>query len=213
MSHETPGAGARQSVLETKTGADGVLWFVKPGTVVLEATGLDNNAEQLLQQVKLMGGEVIEVTTTGNVGLQAPGEFVALRIVQLTRRNGKAHLYIDRFTDGATLNDTLHFIEIRQFPAVVGNEAGDARLFRHTVNAGTVVVRGCQGLLHIDWLATPHSHDGKGGMTRRWRSNIDGIHLRVVNQFLRVSIVFWDAMTFCIGTGTLLTTTHDSLDV
>ena len=151
MSHKTPRTAARQSVFKTEAGTYRILSLVESATIILKAPCLNDNAEHLLQQVELMGSQVVEVAATCNIGLQTPREIPTL-IVQLTWRNGKAYLNIHGLADDTTVQDVLYLEEIRQQPTIISHETGNARLFRDAVDACTVVIRRCQRFLHIDRL-------------------------------------------------------------
>ena len=152
--------------------------------------------------------EVVEVATTGNVGLQSPGECLRVAVVQFTRWPGKAYLNILHPTYRPLLHYLLHPLEVGQIAAVVGHKAGHTCLFRHTIHTGTVLVVRLQRLLYINRLSGTHGHDSVGGMTRRWRGHIDGVHLLVINEFLSIAVPPWNTMTLCIRPCFLSGTAH-----
>ena len=131
-------------------------------------------------------------------------------IVQIARRHSKAYLHIDHLANDATVHNLLYFFKIRQVAAIVGYKTRHAGLLRDTVDAGTVLIRGRQRLLHIDGFARFHGHNGVSGMTGRRRCNIDGIDISIVYQFLRIGIPTGNAVTLGIVTRLALVTTHHS---
>ena len=92
--------------------------------------------------------------------------------------------------------------------AVVGHEAGHARLLRHVVDTGALLIGRCQRLLHIDGLSGPHGHDGVGGVARRRRGHIDGVHLGIVDKLLGIGVPPWHAVATGVGAGLLLRAAH-----
>ena len=111
-----------------------------------------------------------------------------MRIVQLARRHGKAHLHVHRLADDAPVHDVLHPLEVGQIAAVVGHKAGLTCLLAHAVDADAVVVGSGQRFFHINGFASPHGHDGEDGMRRGGSGHVDGIHLRVVDEPLRIGV-------------------------
>ena len=155
-----------------------------------------------------MGSQIIEVATTGNIWLKAPRQLGCFGIVKFTRRYGKTNLYIDDFTDGTIVYQFLDFLEIGQIATVVGHKAGHTRLRTDAVDAGTVLVRGCQRFLYIHRFSSLHSHNRKGSMAAGRRSNIDSIHVGIVNELLGIGIPFRYAVSLSIATRLLLLATH-----
>ena len=59
-----------------------------------------------------MGREVVEITSSGNVGLYAPGALVRGVVIDLTRRTGKAYLNIEDLADAPFVKQLLDFLEV-----------------------------------------------------------------------------------------------------
>lgn len=91
--------------------------------------------------------------------------------------------------------------EVRKIAAVIGNETGNAGLLRDTVDAATLFIGHCHWFLYIDRLAGLHGHYGIRGVGGGWSSDIHGIHLFIVNQFLRIVVPFGNASFFSISFG------------
>ena len=163
VADEAPRAAAGQAVGKLEGGADGVFRLIKSASVAAEAFCPDNGAKDFLKQVNLVGCEVVEVSSTCDVALHAPGEGCAV-VVEVARRAGKAYLHRCHLADGTFLYEFLHFLEVRQIASVVGHEAWHMRLFADAVDALTVEIAACQRLLYVDRLSCLHGHDGIGGM-------------------------------------------------
>ena len=160
-----------------------------------------------------MRGHVIEIAAAGNLRLQAPGKRFPLSDglqISKARRFGIAYLHVQYLADAPAVDDILHLLEIRQITTVVGNETGHPRLLSDTVNACAILIAGSQRLLYVNGFASLHGHDGIGGMTRWRRTDIDSIHIRVIDEFLSIGIPFFDAVRDGVGTGMLLCTAHHS---
>ena len=213
MSHETPRPAARQTTLKLKTRTHRVFCLIQSATIGTDATGLGDDAEEILQQVQLMGGQVVEVAATRNIGLQTPRQVLLMGIVQLTGRCGKTDLYVDDLADDTLLYQFLHLQEIGQVATVVSHKTGHSRFLADTVDAGTVFIRCCQGFFHIHRLTGTHGHNGKGGMTRRRCGDIYGIHLGVVNQLLGIGKPTGNTMPLGITASTPFLTTHHRHDL
>ena len=167
----------------------------------------------MLQKVELMGSKVIEISAASNIRLKAPGKIVSISIVELTGRNGKTHLYVDGLAYHLLIDNILHFLEIRKITTIVSHKARYARFFADTIDTGTILIRGSQRLLHIDRLASLHRHNGVGGMTG-WRcGNINGIHFRIVNQFLSRCIPSRNMVTLSIATSLQFLSAHHRNDL
>ena len=69
VSHKAPGTRARQAVFKLEAGTDGILSRIKTATIGTDASCLDNNAEEMLQQVELVGCQIIEIASAGNIWL------------------------------------------------------------------------------------------------------------------------------------------------
>ena len=215
MGHIAPRARAGHTVLETETGTHGVLGLIISATISTDTPCLENHTEHILQQIELMGRHIIEIASAGNLRLQSPRQGRAVRDglgISGAQRLCIAYLHIQDLTYPATLDNLLHLLEIRQVTAVIGHKAGDARLLRNAVDTGAVIVTGRQGLLHVDRLARLHRHDGVGGMAGWRRSHIDGIHVRIINEFLGVCVPLLDAVGTSIVTGMLFRTAHHRHD-
>ena len=178
------------------------------GTIGAIAVGTHDDTEEVLQQVELMGSEVVEITTAGNLGTQTPRQVFLCLIVGGSRRYRKSHLHIGKIADGSAVDEFLHFQEIRKIAPIVSHEARYTRLLANAIDTCTILVGGCQRFLHIDGLAGTHRHDGKRGMRAGRRCHIDGVHLRIVDEFLGIGIPFLDAVTLCVGASALFRTAH-----
>ena len=163
MSYEAPRAASYQSVLKLEAGAQRVFGRIKSSTVAFVAAGFEDAAEYLLQQVQLVGSQVVEISPTGNVGLYAPGQVLAV-VVQVAGRLCKAYLDVNDVSDGSFFDQCFYFLEIRQVTAVVGDKAGDTCFVGDAVDAATFFVGDCHWLLNVDRLTCFHRHDGIGGM-------------------------------------------------
>ena len=69
MGYEAPRTAPYQSVVELETCAQCIFCRIESATVAFIATGFEYAAEHLLQKVDLVWCEVIEVSSSGNIGL------------------------------------------------------------------------------------------------------------------------------------------------
>ena len=113
---------------------------------------------------------------------------------------GITYLNIQDLAYPTAVDDLLHLLEVRQVTAVISHKAGDARLFRDAVDTGTILIACRQRFLHIDGFSSLHGHDGVSGMAGRRSGHIDGIHVRIIDQLLGISIPLTDAVLDGIGT-------------
>ena len=215
VGHIAPRATARQAVLETEAGTHRILGLIVATTIGTDASGFEDDAEHILQEVELMGSHIVEIATSCNLGLESPRQWCAVLDglgIGCAQRFGITYLHVDDLSDAPAIDDILHLLEIRQVTAVISHETRDTRLLGNAVDTGTVLVAGSQRLLDIDGFAGLHGHNGVSGVTRWRSSHINGVHVRIIDQLLRISVPFSDAVLDGIGTRTLLRTAHHSLD-
>ena len=216
MAHEAPRATTVQPVFKLKSRTHRVFYLVEAAPVSTVAMRTHDHAEHILQQIQLMRSQVIEIAASRHFRTQTPrafsqGTLLAKIEINLTGRTREMNLHVKQFAQPTATDNLLHPLEIRKIPTVIGHETRHSRLFRNAVDAHTILIRSSQRLFHIHRFACPHRHDGIGCMRSRRRSHINGIHLWVVYQFLRIRIPFPDAMPFCIRPRPALRTTHHGL--
>ena len=210
MSHKAPASTARNSIFEEETSRNSIFCFVEMSTISRITMCTSDNTENILQQINLVWSQIIEIASTRNIRLQPPRQFLFVFIVKVTRRHRESELNIDYLTDGTVLNDLLHFLEIWKITTVISHKARHTGLLADTVDTDTVVIACRQWFFYINRLSCTHCHNGKGGMRRWRRSNIDGIHIRVIYQFLSICIPFTDMVTLSITTSLVFATAHHS---
>ncbi|PJY73629.1 hypothetical protein CQW34_03186 [Bacteroides fragilis] len=127
MGYEAPRTAPYQSVVELETCAQCIFCRIESATVAFIATGFEYAAEHLLQKVDLVWCEVIEVSSSGNIGLYTPGQILSV-IVQIARGLCKTDLYVDYIADRTFVHQFLHFHKVRQVTPVVGYKTRDSRL-------------------------------------------------------------------------------------
>ena len=159
-----------------------------------------------------MGSHIVEVTASGNFRLKSPRQRCMVTNglgIGSPKRLRITYLHIEYLTYPTTAHNIINFLEIWQIASIIGHKAGNACLLRDTVDTGTVVVTCRQGFLHIYRLTSLHRHDGISGMTGGRCSHIDGIHVRIINQFLSIGVPFLDTMGDCIGACATFRAAHD----
>ena len=132
MGHIAPRAAARQTVLESEAGTHGILGLVVFTTIATDASGFENHAEHVLQQVELVWGHIVEIATARNLRMQSPSQFTARTdglSIGGAKRFGIAHLDIDNLSYSATFNYIENLLEIRQIPTIVSYKTRYTRLF------------------------------------------------------------------------------------
>ena len=72
VGHEAPRARAGRAVGKLEAGAHVVFRGIEPLLVRAIAVRTDDGAEKFLEQIQLVWGEVVEIATTGNIGLYSP---------------------------------------------------------------------------------------------------------------------------------------------
>ena len=102
MGYKTPGTAAHQAVVKLETGTESVFCGIQPSAIALVATGFEYAAEYFLQQINLMGGQVIEISSSGYIRLYPSGQ-IAFVVIQIPWRLGKTYLDIDNVADGAVI--------------------------------------------------------------------------------------------------------------
>ena len=155
-----------------------------------------------------MGGKVVEITSTCNIGLHTPRQILGV-VVECTRGLCKTNLHVDNVTDFTFLHQLADFLEVGQVAAVIGYEARHSGLFRDTVDSCAVFIAGSHRLLDVHRFAGLHCHDGKCGMRRRRSSDVNGIHIFVSNQLLCVGVPSGYLMAYGVGFGFLFVAAHD----
>ena len=163
---------------------------------------LDNDAEQILEQVELVGCKVVEIAPAVFLRLQSPGSVVLIPIVvELVCGYGKAYLNAENLADDTAPQYVSHGSKVRQIAPIVGYEAGNPRLFGYTINANAVLVRRCQGLFYEARLARTHCHDGVCSVCRGRSGYVYGIDIGVFYHRLRIGVPVGHAIQVGIGAG------------
>lgn len=83
VTHKAPRGTAWQAVFKKKTGTDAVLCLVKMRAVGAVAVRFCYDSEELLKQIELVRGKVIEVASACNIGLKPPRKIAAALIVEV----------------------------------------------------------------------------------------------------------------------------------
>src|SRR3712207_5041370 len=120
MAHEAPRTTTGQPVFKKKTSTDRVFGLIKMSTVGTITMGPCNHAKELLNDVKLVRSQVIEVASAGNIGLQTPRQRGGLRVIKVTRRYRKTNLNIRDITDNTVVDNAFDSLKIRKITPVVG---------------------------------------------------------------------------------------------
>ena len=205
---EAPGPAARQAIGELERCADGVLCLVETCTIAAVAVSSQNGSKELLQKVQLMGSQVIEISSSCDIPLHTPGQLSPV-VVEVARRYSETNLNAHNLANLSFLHDLLHSLEIRKITPIVRHETGHARLFGHTADTQTLFIGGSQRLLHVHGFTGLHGHDGIRGVGRRRRGDVNGIHLRVVQQRLSVRVPAGYAVAVGVALGTFGIAPHD----
>lgn len=127
------------------------------------APGVGYDTEELLDEIKLVGCHIVEISTSGYLGLYPPWQTGWIQIL-FSRGSGIPYLHILYLANHLILYDLLDFDEIRQIPPIVSHKAWDTRLSRHTIDSRTVIIARGEWFLYIDGFARHHRHYGIAGM-------------------------------------------------
>lgn len=207
VSHEAPSARGRHTIMELHGSGNGILRRVQSPPIGRISVSLHDRPEELLQEVELMWSQVVEISATGNVRLQSPWK-VGLVVVQFARRSCKTDLCRQYISDSSRFYQLLHFLEIGKESAIVCHKAREIVGRRHTVDAYAIVIMSGKRLLNIDRLSCSERHDGIGGMSGGWSSDVDGINVRVGDQVLCIIVPSSNAMAQGKGLGTFQIAAH-----
>ena len=77
--------------------------LVKMRAVGTVAVRFCYDSEELLKQIELVRGKVIEVASACNIGLKPPRKIAAALIVEVAERYGKSYLNIDYLSQNARI--------------------------------------------------------------------------------------------------------------
>ena len=155
-----------------------------------------------------MSRQIVEITSSSYRRVQSPRLRGTPHCIHLARRRRKPYLHAGHLSDSPVFNQLFHLPEIRQIAPVIGHEARHARFLAHAIHAHAIFIRRCQGFLHIDGFSRPHCHDGKRGVGARRRRHIDGVHVGVVHELLRVGVPPFYPVSFGIRRGALCRAAH-----
>ena len=117
VGHVAPRAAARQAVLETEAGTHGIFSLVIAAAIGTDTSGFEDDAEHILQQVELMRSHIVEIATSGNVGLQPPSQRRAVPDglgIGRAQRLCITYLDIENLAYPTAVDDILYLLEIRQ---------------------------------------------------------------------------------------------------
>ena len=210
MSHEAPASAARNSALKEEARRKCVFCLIKMRSVGRIAVRTGNHTKQILEQIYLMRSQVVEIAAARNIRLQSPRHFLAALKVEIARRNREAYLHIYHITDGSALDNLLYLLEIRKITAIVSHKAWNTRLLADAVDADAVVVARSQRFLYVARFARTHRHDGEGGVRRRWRGDVNSIHIGVFYQLRCIRVPFAHMMALSIAACLVLASAHHS---
>ena len=143
--------------------------------------GVGYDTEELLDEIKLVGCHIVEISTSCYLGLYPPRQTGWIQIL-FSRGSGIPHLHILYLANHLILYDLLDFDEIRQIPPIVSHKTWDTRLSRHTSDSRTVIIARGEWFLYIDRFAGRGLHDCITGVAGGGRGGIYGIDLRVVRR-------------------------------
>ena len=160
-----------------------------------------------------MGCKVIEVPSTRNIGLQTPRLLLFCMIIQVAWRTREAQLERHHFSNLSATYYFLHFLEVRQIAPVISHKARNARLPTHTVYSDAVIVCSGQRLLHINRLARTHCHNRISSVRSRRSSYIYRVHVRIIDNLLRVRVPFLYPVPLSIRARFFLASAHHRLDM
>ena len=135
---EAPEPRAPRSRRERQRCRDDVLGGVEAALIGGATLGLDNRAEDVVEQIQRMGREVDEQSAAGDLRIDAPRQRAGRRHVPSTQANRHRADVSDR----AGVHQRLHLHEPRQHAPVVRGEQRHARL-RGMPRSSRGTPRGC----------------------------------------------------------------------
>ncbi|MNR05556.1 hypothetical protein D3C85_1215940 [compost metagenome] len=112
IGNKIPAAHAHRSRSEPPTGADRIFGSIQTSLPRSEAGDFDDIAQQVLEEVKAMTGQIGEVTAAGNRRIGSP----VARALQIRRRRrfGQGPGQVPNLADPPQLQPLPHLLEARQ---------------------------------------------------------------------------------------------------
>src|SRR5690625_1445984 len=180
-----PQAGAEDTGLELEGPGHGVLRSGGPGEPGGVAAHPSDRAEEVVEQVEGVAGEVDEVPAPADLGPHPPRRVGA---VVDDGGLGSAHRHRVDLPDGAVVQELLDGGKARHGTPVVGHEQRQPGLFGRREHVLALRGRARHRLLDVDRLARrQHPHRvvpvGVG-----WGGDVHGVHLGVVDERLGVVV-------------------------
>ena len=93
MSHKTPTATSWESILESEGCRHRILGLIQSASVSMKSGNVDYWPEEFLQQIQLVWGKVVEISSSGNIALYTPWQIGTI-VVKIAWRSGETYLYI-----------------------------------------------------------------------------------------------------------------------
>lgn len=72
MPNKTPAAASRHAVLKGKRCGNCIFCLIQSATIGMETAYVDYRAEELLEEIYLVGGQIIEVSASSDIALYTP---------------------------------------------------------------------------------------------------------------------------------------------
>ena len=185
---------------------DGIFGGIVSGLVGGVALRRLDWPQQILEQVEDVRTEVAEVAAARDLRIEPPG---SLAITILRRRWTVEHrVYAAYLADSTRIEPRFDLEEAWQHPPVVRDEQRHARLFARDDHRLTFRISARHRLFDV------HRFPGLGDrqhvvlVRRRRRGNVNGIHIRVVDQRISVIVPLGDAVTLRVVTRQVAVSPH-----
>ena len=93
MSNKAPTATSWESVLKSEGCRHSILCLIQTSSVSMKSGNVDYRTEEFLQQIQLVWGKVVEISSSGNIALYTPWQIGTI-VVKIAWRSRETYLYI-----------------------------------------------------------------------------------------------------------------------
>ena len=192
-SDEAPHPRTGHARTEAERRRDGVRHVVESPAVGLAPPGIGDLPEQEIEDVERMGRHVAEIALPADLAAQPPRKTCRIAVPGALRTE-IAHLDAQHLADGPAVEQLLHFQEVGQRPAVIGDKEPLPGAFRRGDHVEALRMVHRHRLLDVDGFSGGQHLQGEFPVAVGRGCDVDDVHAGIGNQRIGVGITLRHAV-------------------